>query len=82
MGLEATTWNYFHRFAEISNVSCSICSKSYPKEYRPFFNIGGDLVCYFCVKENTTLPYPVHINYPDINESKSWKPIIEDYKYK
>ena len=82
MGLEATTWDYFHKFDELTNITCTKCDKTYNKNYKPFFNIGGKLVCYFCINDSSTLPYPVHINYPGIQNAKSFKPITEEYKYK
>jgi len=66
------TWTYFHRFDSIeTSIECFQCVKSYSKEYKPFFNVGGNLVCYDCVNESTTISYNVKDNFPDM-KPHSW----------
>ena len=61
------TWEYFHRFEDIATIiTCYECSKAYHKDYKPFFNISGQLVCYDCVNESSTISYNVTENFPDI----------------
>ena len=66
------TWEYFHRFDKITTpIECFKCVKTYPKEYKPFFNVGGNLVCYDCVNESSSIPYNLKDNFPDL-KPHSW----------
>ena len=66
------TWIYFHRYDDIKSfITCYQCSKSYTKEYKPFFNVGGELVCYDCVNESSTISYNVKDNLPNL-EPNNW----------
>jgi len=61
------TWEYFHRFDSIETpIECFKCVKIYHKDYKPFFNVGGTLVCYDCVNESTAISYNIKDNFPDI----------------
>ena len=61
------TWEYFHRFEGITTtITCNECSKDYHRDYKPFFNISGQLVCYDCVNESSSISYNVKDNFPDL----------------
>ena len=65
------TWEYFHWFDEIqSSITCSSCSSTHKKEYKPFFNVGGELVCYDCVEASKTISYNVKDNFPNLEPNK------------
>ena len=40
------------------------------KEYKPFFNVGGELVCYDCVEASKTISYNVKDNFPNLEPNK------------
>jgi hypothetical protein len=61
------TWEYFHRFDDINtDITCFECSKGYHKRYKPFFNVGGELICYNCVSKNPKISYNIKDNFPDL----------------
>ena len=61
------TWTYFHRFDCITTpITCNECSKAYHRDYKPFFNVGGELVCYDCVYESSSISYNVKDNLPNL----------------
>jgi len=65
------TWEYFHRFDCITTtITCSRCSKAHHRDYKPFFNVGGELVCYDCVNESSTISYNVKENFPNLKPNK------------
>ena len=69
-----TTWKYFHRFDDIKTaITCIKCTKTYKKEFKPFFNVGGKLVCYDCVNDSSTISYNVKDNFPNLKPN-SWYP--------
>jgi hypothetical protein len=66
------TWTYFHRFDSIeTSIECFRCVKAYHKDYKPFFNISGQLVCYDCVNESSAIPYNLKDNFPNL-KPHSW----------
>tara|TARA_B100000519_G_C14031337_1_gene338193 strand:- start:328 stop:567 length:240 start_codon:yes stop_codon:yes gene_type:complete len=75
-----STWDYFHKFDTLTNIPCKSCEKTYNKDYKPFFNVGGNLVCYDCVTESNSISYNTQVNLPDVKPN-NWK-MGESVQYK
>ena len=76
-----SAWEYFHRFDNITtSIECFQCVKTYSKEYKPFFNVGGNLVCYDCVYESSTISYNAKENLPNLKPN-SWS-MMDSVQYR